>query len=285
MKVQLIAPSGAFDQNLANEGRAMLESKGLDVQEYAYHARFGRFAATDAERFRECWEALCSNADAVWAIRGGYGVTRIIPELDKVVPDASFKWLVGYSDLTALHCWIHYHLGWPTIHGVMVQGIPRSTEQSVDSVIRFIEGEKPTYIFHSPDNHPGEATGTLVGGNLSVLHGLLDTPYMPDPSRKILFLEEINEHWYKVDRMLYSFFLSGYLSELKGIVFGGFTEMPENDMNLSFRQMVMEKVEDYDIPVAFGLPTGHQDHNLALKLNSRVSLRVEKDAAELEFLE
>lgn len=285
MIIRLIAPSGAFDQILANEGQAMLESKGFDVQEYYHRARFGRFAATDAERFRECWEALSSNADAVWAIRGGYGVTRIIPELDKVVPDASFKWLVGYSDLTVLHCWIHYHFGWPTIHGVMVQGIPKSTEHSVDSVIRFIEGEKPTYIFHSLDNHPGEATGTLVGGNLSVLHGLLDTPYMPDPSRKILFLEEINEPWYKVDRMLHSFFLSGYLSELNGIVFGGFTDMPESDMNLSFRQMVLEKVEEYDIPVAFGLPAGHQDHNLALKLNSRVSLRVEKDAAELEFLE
>ncbi len=285
MRVTFFAPAGKYDMLRASDARRVLLENGFDCDDWPDAIFHFRFAGTDHERAEQLKHALCAEDDVALAVRGGYGVVRLLDQLDALnIHDARRKWVVGFSDITALHAWIHTRLGWPTLHATMANGFLSATSESLLSLYRFLHGEKVSYSLPvQEESIPGHANGVLVGGNLAVLHGLLGSPWMPDTAGRILFLEEIGEQWYKVDRMLWSLNHAGKLHGLKGVIVGDFTDMPENDTGLSLQQMVLEKVPT-SIPVWFGFPAGHGPHNLALRLNAPVIMNVDQSGTgELTF--
>jgi muramoyltetrapeptide carboxypeptidase len=289
MRLLPFAPAGIYPEDRFRAGCEILQKRDLQVHPITPVNAHFRYAGTDEQRFIELATVLKQEAEVAWAIRGGYGVVRLLSRLDNA--DRSVfhpKWVVGFSDLTALHCWIHARLGWPTLHATMLNGLEQATPQSIDSALILLTDTSNAFTITQvadPANVPGLASGNIVGGNLSVLHGLCGSPWMPTGGGQILFLEDLNEPWYKVDRMLWTLKHSGLLAKLSGLIVGDFSEMPDNDTGMSLQELVLEKVAEYGYPVWFGFPAGHTDNNVAIRMNAPVALKVTTEGeCELQYL-
>src|SRR5690606_20287072 len=186
------------------------------------------------------------------------------------------KWLVGFSDITVLHSHIQRNYKIATIHGQMPKSFESGTEASLDTLRKALFGDNMdfTYTQSAFPNRPGEATGKLIGGNLAILLSVLGSDSDPKYSNKILFIEDVGETYYAVDRMLWALKRAGKLRKLKGLIVGGFSSMKDNDpaFGQSVEEIVWDKVKEYDFPVAFGYPAGHIDDNHALILGRKVTL-------------
>lgn len=215
---------------------------------------------------------------AIVCARGGYGTVRMIDSVDFSGLLANPKWLVGFSDVTILHSHINSMYEIPTLHASMPVIIDNKTPEAIDSLKKALFGDELAYTFHnsSPYNRYGEVEGEIVGGNLSLIHTIQNTVselYMYD---KILFIEEVGEWMYNLDRMMWNLKRSGKLQNIRGLIVGGFTELQDNEIpfGLSYEEIIWEKVKDYDFPVCFNFPAGHIADNRAIKLGHKATLRI-----------
>lgn len=283
--VCIVAPSGAIDPTLIEGAAERLKKEGFCVT-IAPHAQgaYGRFAAKEDERLSDLNHALaCSDYDFILAARGGYGLMQIIDRV--VVPAGKTPCVIGFSDITALHCLMGHH-GKPSIHGVMCKHLSEQpSRDSTDALIRLMKGSSLHYTLPAhPLNRYGQTSGVLRGGNLSLLYGLQATPYAcPIQDGDILFLEDVGEHPYAIDRMMHNLRLSGVLARLGGIVVGQFSDYEEDPrMPYTVYEGIRQMVEPYDYPVLFDFPAGHVVRNLPLLLNAPCRLSISAEGSILE---
>lgn len=246
----------------------------------------GGYSGTIEQRLADFLEALHNpEVKAILCSRGGYGVVHLLEYLsaDDIAENA--KWLIGFSDISALHAAM-VASGVASIHASMAKHLTQFgvDDEATVALFNILQGKLPTY--HTPShafNKPGTATGTLTGGNMAVLCGLLDTDFDLLSRGDILFIEDVGEEVYKIERMLYNLRLSGVLPMIKGLIVGRFTDYRNPDGNGdSMEQMVKRMVEPYDIPVAFDFPVGHVDENMPLIEGAQVTLTV-ADTVTLQF--
>ena len=269
------------------------------ISPHAY-GECGRFSGTDEERLADINNALQDpSVDAILCARGGYGLQRIIDKIDLSTLDSPLSTIIGFSDITALHQLYALHHTPYTIHGLMCKHIATLPEDSeaLQLFFRALAREPLEYILPPhPLNRSGEAQGTLIGGNLSVLYGLQGTPYDLNhvidahPEGVILFIEDIGERHYHIDRMMNNLRMAGVLSRIKGLVVGQFTDCePDPGMKISnikykisnIYATIREAVEAYSYPLLFDFPAGHVEDNRPLYLNHPATLITTGQSASL----
>lgn len=276
-RIAIFSPSGAIDPALMDGAAARLRAEGFLV-DVAPHARgaFGRFAASEEDRLADLNALLRDQQyDYILAARGGYGLMQII---DKVaLPAGKVPCVIGFSDITALHC-LMGHSGHPSIHGVMCKHLSEEpSRESADALISLLKGNALSYSLPAhPLNKEGRVQGILRGGNLSLLYGLQATPFCcPIAPGDILFIEDVGEHPYAIDRMMHNLRLSGALARLGGLVVGQFSDYEEDPrMPYTVYEGIRKMVEPYSYPVLFDFPAGHVLRNLPLVLNAPCQLCV-----------
>ncbi len=242
-----------------------------------------QFSGTDDERATDLQTALDDDSvKAIISARGGYGTMRIIDKLDFTKFKQNPKWVIGYSDITVLHSHIH-NFGIQTLHATMPINFSVSTE-AVETMRKALFGEK---LFYQLEKHPlnrnGNADAELVGGNLSLLYALTGSASSIHTKGKILFIEDLDEYLYHVDRMMVSLKRYGKLSDLAGLVVGGMTDMKDNQIPFgkTAEEIIMDAVKEYKYPVCFNFSAGHIDKNLAIPLGRRVKLVVDDKGASI----
>ena len=247
------------------------------------------FAGTDEERASDFQKALDNpSIKAIWCARGGYGSGRILDKLDYTKFKASPKWIVGYSDITAFHSHI-YNLGFQTIHAMMATSLlfdSKETEQSIETFRKALFGEELSYkISSSGYNKIGESEGILVGGNLSILQNMLGSVSQLNTDGHILFIEEIGEYKYHIDRMLRGLKRAGYFNSCKGLIIGDISNIKKNTTvwGGSIEDLVLDVVSEFDFPVLFNFPAGHETDNRALIFGKSMKLNVKPTISEVIF--
>jgi muramoyltetrapeptide carboxypeptidase len=246
------------------------------------------FSATDEERRDELQAMLDDkHIDAILCGRGGYGMSRIIDELDFSRFKKHPKWIIGFSDITVLHAHLYTTLKIASLHAPMAAAFnDKGFENAfVQSLHKALLGKKAAYTCTAhPFNKKGTVQGELIGGNLSLLATIIGTPSDINTKNKILFIEDIGEYIYNVDRMLYQLKRSSKLDKLAGLIIGGFTDM--KDTERPFGKTVYEVINDvvatYDYPVCFNFPVSHNKENYALKMGSVYDLKVGKEKVTLK---
>ena len=286
-RVALVSPARKIAAAELAPAIATLESWGLDVVLGASIAGdHHQFAGDDDLRRRDFQQQLDdSGIRAVLCARGGYGTARIVDGLDLTGFAAAPKWGAGFSDVTVLNS----HLlarGYASIHGVMpVLFHQEGGAQALETLRRALFGEafQPIEVGPYPLNRPGTATGELVGGNLSLLQTITGTPSQASFAGRILFLEDLDEYLYHIDRMLLHLHRSGQLAGLAGLVVGHFSDMRDNAIPFGSAawEIIDRYARMYDFPVAYGFPTGHEADNLALVVGQPATLTVHADGATL----
>lgn len=259
-------------QTLQSWGFEVMVGKTLGSRSKNY------FSGTDEERCDEMQAMLDDpNIHAILCGRGGYGVGRIIDMLDFTLFKKKPKWIIGFSDITVLHVHLYSRIKVASLHAPMAAAFNAGENEFIKSLHRAITGKKAKYNCNAhPLNRNGTATAELVGGNLSLLAHLTGTPSDIKTKNKILFLEDIGEHIYSMDRMLYQLKRSGKLDQLAGLIIGGFSDMKDTDrpFGKTIYQAVSELVSEYDYPVGFGFPVSHDTENVALKVGVSHTLNV-----------
>jgi len=246
------------------------------------------FAGTDAKRAADL-QAMLDNPDikAIISARGGYGTTRMLDLIDFSKFKESPKWIIGFSDITALLCHIQT-LGFQSIHAIMPALFSKiGTEAAIETLRQVLFGEPVIYpeIAAHPLNRQGFCTGQLIGGNISLLATIIGTPSDVDYTGKILFIEEVEEYLYSLDRMLVQLKRTGKLSRLAGLVVGHMTDMQDNPIPFgrTAYEIVADHTQAYTYPICFGFPTGHEPSNLALVCGRAAQLTVTVEGATLAY--
>ena len=235
-----------------------------------------QLAGTDEQRAADFQAQLDNpNIKAIWCVRGGYGTVRMIDLLDFTKFKQSPKWIVGFSDVTVLHSHLNT-MGYQSIHGIMPVS-SKASEQAKETLRKALFGEHLEYTVPCENmNRLGTAKGELVGGNLSILYSLFGSPSAIDCSDKILFIEDLDEYLYHIDRMMMNLKRNGCLESLKGIIVGGMTKM--NDNEIPWGKNALEIIDDvtkkYNIPIIYNFPAGHMADNRALIFGKQVSMEV-----------
>lgn len=288
-RVGIVSPAGAIGPQHIKRAKALLQSEGFGV-EVAPHAtaRHHRFAGTDAQRLADLQAMLDDpGLDAILCSRGGYGTIRVAGglRLDGLMKHP--KWLIGYSDITILHAMIN-QAGMESIHGPMALNFPEkgTKSQSYTDLLAMLRGENLSYEL-SPHklSRPGKAQGQLTGGNLTVLAGLALTGWFPDMRGRILFIEDVDERPYRIDRLMQGLRAGGHLAGLAGLVVGTFSQMQDDDppFGRGVEQIIADAVEGYSYPVCFGFPAGHDGPNRPLVMGAMAQLSVDGDGGKLGF--
>lgn len=246
-----------------------------------------QYAGDDELRTTDFQEALNNpKIKAIWCARGGYGTVRIIDELDFSTFIKHPKWIIGYSDVTVLHSHIH-NLGVETLHANMAMEMDIKTEETRNSPFEVLFGNE--YVVNLQTNHSFNRTGTvsgeLVGGNLSILYSLIGSPSHINTNNKILFIEDLDEMLYHIDRMMQNLKRSGMISNIKGLIIGGMNDMNDNTIPFgkTAEEIINDVVANYNFPVCFGFPAGHIKDNRALILGREVQLSITNESIELKF--
>ena len=266
----------------------LLESWGLKVLlGDTITASWHQFAGTDKLRTADFQRFLDDNlVKAIFAARGGYGTIRIIDEIDFSGFRNNPKWIIGFSDITILHSHIQALYNIQSIHGQMPLTIPDGSKVSLETLRKALFNEPVEYNYTSVvKNRTGSATGILIGGNLTLLLMMSGSVSQQDYSGKILFLEDVGEYLYSIDRMMHNFKRSGILSGLRGLIIGGFTDLKDNDIPFgqTADEIILSHVKDYDYPVCFDFPAGHIADNRALIFGKEISLTVEVEKVSLKY--
>ncbi len=289
-RVAFVSTARFAEESFIKVASELLVAHGCEIVENPHlYAVENQFGGNDAHRFKSfqwAWEQ--PDVDVIWIVRGGYGSIRIAHEIDTLLANNKQpKWLVGYSDVTALHSLFQHH-GVASIHGTMPVNFEKNSSDSIDSVLDFIAGKRNRMQWKSHAfNKLGEARGKLVGGNLSMLYSLQGTPYAADTKGNILFFEDLDEYLYHVDRMMQNLWHTKVLREASGIIIGALSDM--NDNSTPFGKNAEEIVNSYTkqlgIPIAFAAPFGHVDRNIALLHGAEVSLKVDDSISRLDYVE
>ncbi|MCK6555351.1 LD-carboxypeptidase [Candidatus Binatia bacterium] len=273
--VAVVAPAGAVDDEALAAGVAMLESAGLIVRVgAAAHKRHGYLAGPDDLRVADLHEMFRDpDVTAIFAARGGYGSGRLLPRLDFDLLREYPKIFVGHSDTTFLLNSLVQRAGMVTFHGPMVAGFTRRPE-AAELLLRLLSGERVGWHAAATEVvQPGEAEGVLVGGCLSILAASLGTPYAPVTRGGLLFLEDVNEKPYRIDRLLTQLRQAGMFDQVAGVVFGEMVGCEANPgESVTVRDVIYDAFADAPYPVAFGLPSGHGRGTLTLPFGVRARL-------------
>jgi muramoyltetrapeptide carboxypeptidase len=269
---------------------SILESWGLKVKTgITIGAEHFQFAGTDEVRKNDFQQMLDdSEVHAILFARGGYGTSRIIDEIDWRKFARHPKWLCGFSDITVVHSHLSSLYGISTLHSPMALTLAGETEESQNLMKQILFGEKPACRFAAHEqNRLGTMRGEITGGNLSMLYSLAGTPSDIQCEGKILFIEDVDEHYYHVDRMLGQLQRSGKLSALAGLLVGNFSDLKNKDAENPFganeKQMILERVAEYDYPVAFEFPAGHEKKNISLVMGAAYQAEITEGGCLLSF--
>lgn len=277
-KIAICSPAGKISPEIVSQAMDVLSRQGWEpvLMPHAL-GEYGSYSGTADERYADLSEAL-TNPDyrAVLCSRGGYGVVHILNRLAALPLADDPKWVIGFSDISALHA-LMASKGIASIHASMCKAIANGADNEDNaSLFGILEGERPAYVFDNhPYDRPGIATGTLRGGNLAVLAELINTPYdILDGDGTILFLEDVAEPIYKIERIFYQLRLSGVLDRIGGLIVGQFTEYKPDATYNDMETMIRDVTAGYNFPIAFNVPVGHVDHNIPLIESAPVTLKV-----------
>lgn len=285
-KVGIIATARKVSFDEVSPAVRVFESWGLVVElgKYLFEVD-NQYAGSDELRLADLQQMLDNpEIKAVICARGGYGTVRIIDRLDFAAFVARPKWIAGYSDITVLHSHIHRHFSIETLHATMPLNFPvdGSHSASVEALRKCLFGEAPDYkVEPGLLSRKGHAQGRVVGGNLSILCSLSGTPSDIETEGKILFIEDLDEYLYHIDRMMLNLKRSGKLEQLAGLVIGGMTQMRDNAVPFgkTAEEIISDAVSNYKYPVLFGFPVGHQEENMPLIMGRDAVLDVSESSA------
>lgn len=278
-KVAIVSPSGSIDEKYIDEAVKLFSSWELElvVGEFA-RGKVGRYAGTIKQRVSD-FQAALDNPEikAILCARGGYGLMQIIDFIDFSAFEIHPKWIIGYSDITVLHA-ATANFDVVSLHAAMARNL---TELPADSPLLSyfrdtLFGVLPSYTVPShPLNRVGSAEGVVIGGNLSVLYGLRGTHFDMDCYQKILFIEDIGEQPYQIDRMIQNFKMGNIFESIDGLIVGQFTNYEEDpSMGKTVYEIIADAVAEYDYPVCFNFPVGHVDNNVPLLIGAEAKLTV-----------
>ena len=283
MKIAIAAPSRKVNPHEVEYAIQWLHTNGMEpVCDQRLFTVDSIFAGSDEFRAAVIQEYLDSpDIDAIWMARGGYGSIRIIDKIDFSSLYHHPTLFVGFSDVTVFHGRLQ-HLGFYSLHASMPYHFEDKTQESMQSLLDALAGKELHYAWPANSlNRPGHAEGILVGGNLSVLYGMIGSSSFPNTEGTILFIEEVDEYIYHVERMMIGLKRAGCLQNLKALVIGGLTQIHDNPepFGKTVEQAIFDVVKEYDYPVCFGFPAGHQSDNLTLRLGAPAQLTVSQNSA------
>ena len=284
-KIGILATARKISWAELNPAIEILESWGLKVV-------LGKFLFEDDNQFSGTLEQRAIdlqnmiNDDAIKTIlcaRGGYGTVQIIDKIDFSKLHENPKWIIGYSDITVLHSHLN-QLGLATMHATMPINFSKNTQKSLESLKNTLFGieniiESPSHKF----NRLGTVKAEIVGGNLSILHSLLGSNSDVNTDQKILFLEDLDEYLYHIERMMINMKRNGKFNNLKGMIIGGMSDMNDNDVPFgkTAEEIILEHVKEYNFPICFGFPSGHLDDNRSIRLGVSSALDINENGVSL----
>ena len=284
--IAIIATARKVSKEEIQPAVAFFESYGLSVLlgENLFESN-NQFAGSDEKRLADLqWALNHPSIKAIIIARGGYGSVRLIEQVDFTEFKKHPKWLVGYSDVTVLHNALH-NIGAATLHATMPLNFNKNEEATKSMMDALFGNLNEISTDENYSNISGTAKGQLVGGNLSLIYSISGTPFDIDTKDKILFIEDLDEYLYHLDRMMMQLKLSGKLKYLKGLIVGGMTDMKDNPIPFGKfpEDIILDAVKEYNYPVCFDFPAGHIDRNLAIYFGKEIELTV-ADNATLKFL-
>lgn len=287
--IAVVTPAGAIEKGQLDTTLAFLKKQGFKIvlgeHVYAQKDKGYIYGGTEKQRLKDLQWALNGDFDVIWTTRGGYGCAHLLQQLDLKKFKKKPKFFIGYSDVTVLQSLL-LKSGFGSVHGQSIK-MPSSgvSRASYEMIIDVLKGEKPTYTLSANQrNKKGWVKGQLVGGNLAMIYSLMGTEYQFDFADKVLFIEDIGENFYALDRMLMNLELAGVFKKIKGLIVGGMTQMGNEKNNKNYLQpfdataydLIAERLEKYDFPMAFGMSNGHIFDNFPLLLGAEVQLEVKK---------
>ncbi|MEC3874137.1 S66 peptidase family protein [Chryseobacterium salviniae] len=295
-QIAIISPAGAVEASQLEKGIEMIRNKGyepvLGKHLYSSFSKGYNYAGTEEQRIQDINWALNDNEiAAIWASRGGYGCQHLLESIHLKNFSENPKWYIGYSDNTVIQSYL-LKMGFASVNGQTIKtssfGV---TEESYELIFDILEGTVPDYSLESHHfNKAGSCEGQLIGGNLALVYALLGTDYSFKFKNRILFIEDIGENFYVLDRMMMSLELAGVFKKIKGLIIGGMTNMGNEKENSSYNesfdefayQLISERISKYDFPTVFGFPNGHIKDNRPLIIGGNVKLEI-KDKVTIKF--
>lgn len=294
-RVRFVSPAGAINPDLVKGAGDCLVSWGLHViNGENVTNQEGRFSGNVGQRLSDLQQAFDDpECKAIFCTRGGYGAIQLIDKLDLKAFREEPKWLIGYSDITMLHALLQKE-GYMSVHGGMAkmlsgQAHPLSSKTNTEPAVRLHDilwGEwNEVQIDNHPLNRIGETSGTLTGGNLSIIYSLRGTPFDYIPAKSVLFIEDTGEKPYVIDRIMHNLKLGKILKNLSGLIVGQFTDYEEDpSFGKTVYEIIADAVSEYSYPVCFNFPTGHVERNLPLISGSNVNLKVGTEGTTLSYI-
>jgi len=286
--IAIVAPAKAIEPEHVHFAVRYLSEQGYNVLVGANCLnKHNYFSGTDDERLSDFQEMLDHpEVKAIICARGGYGAVRIVDRIQWAGQLRHPKWIVGFSDITVFHQKMQ-SFGVESIHATMPLNFEKNSLESFSTLFSALN--KTPYSIECPSslhNQSGNTTGILVGGNLSILHSLLGTDDQIDYSNTILFIEDVGEQLYSIDRMLFAFKKAGVFSKIKGLIVGGMTDLRDTETPTGFtlEQLILSQFEFHRIPIVFDFPAGHVDDNRALVLGKKVELSVTNASSTVYFI-
>ncbi|WP_394345154.1 S66 peptidase family protein [Flavobacterium zepuense] len=285
--VGILATARKIDKETIDPAIKLLKSWGLNVVVgKTVGLDNNQLAGQDWQRATDFQEMLDNPAiSAIWCAKGGYGTVRMIDRIDFTKFKKKPKWFIGFSDATVLHSHIN-NMDIATLHGIMAISAAHATPDAVETFRKSLFGEKLAYNIPAHKfNKPGKATGELVGGNLSVLYSIVGSRSEVDYKGKILFIEDLDEYLYHIDRMMMNLERNGYFKNVKGIIIGGMTKMRDNDIPWGHDalEIIQDITKEYNIPICFNFPAGHIQDNRALIFGKEITLDVTATGTKITF--
>lgn len=285
-KIGIMSPARKISSEELANATKIIEEKGFKVElGKSINSQFNQFAGSDDLRANDLNFML--NNDEIKAIifaRGGYGSVRIIDKINFESFKNNPKWLAGYSDITVFHSHLNSVVKCKSIHSSMPVNFAENTSISLNSLFDALCGKKLSTEFQNNKlNRNGEVNAEIIGGNLSVIYSLLGSKSFPDTRGKILFLEDLDEYLYHIDRMMMAFKRAGVFNNLAGLIIGAMSDMHDNSVPFgkTAEEIIYETVEEYEFPVAFNFPAGHIDDNRAIIMGENYSFNVNNESSKL----
>lgn len=284
--ITIVAPAKAIESEHVAFAQKTMEDAGFRVVISALCLGQNHyFSGTEDERLEDLQQALNDpQVKAILCARGGYGCVQIVDRLDWTAFQKQPKWIIGFSDITVLHQRLQC-MGIASIHGTMPLNFKENSEEAIATLLNAIRQEPFVVSAASEWNISGRAMGTLIGGNLSILYSLIGTNDQPDYTNALLFIEEVGEPLYAIDRMFHSFRKAGILDQISGLIVGGMTSMGDSNPGYgsTYQEIILTHTAHRNIPVCFNFPAGHINDNRALILGSDAELNVSQHIATLTF--
>lgn len=267
-KIALVAPARKISREEIAYAVQWIEEKGfVPVYDDRLFAEYHQLAGDDNFRASVLQDYLDrDDIDAIFCARGGYGTIRIVDKLDFSKFEKHPKWIVGYSDVTVLHAKMQ-QIGYQSVHATMPINFEKNTVEALESLYEALVGRHQMVGGFLAPEALG-MTGQVVGGNLSVLYSMLGSDLFPNTDGKVLFIEDLDEYLYHIDRMMMGLKRAGKLAHLKGLIVGAFSDMHDNAIpfGMTAKEIISEKVKEYGYPVVWDYPAGHIDNNMAIIL-------------------